>query len=49
MEPTHTDINHEPERDGLEDHQHWVWLAGANPPHWEIFGTGLLLDEEQSR
>lgn len=21
--------------------QHWIWLAGANPPRWEIRGTGV--------
>jgi hypothetical protein len=31
-----------PEGELTESHQHWVWMAGGNPPHWEIRGTGAL-------
>jgi hypothetical protein len=33
-----------PQEELLESHQHWVWLAGATPPHWEIRGTGVVVD-----
>lgn len=42
----HTDINNRPSDEGLEDHQLWVWMQGANPPRWEIRGTGTILDDE---
>jgi hypothetical protein len=28
-------------------HQVWAWMGGADPPQWEIVGTGLVLTEEQ--
>jgi hypothetical protein len=40
-----TDPDREPDHDGLEDHQVWVWMQGARPPRWEIRGTGAALDE----
>lgn len=27
---------------GLEEHQRWIWLNGAERPHWEVRGTGAL-------
>jgi hypothetical protein len=52
----HTDHEKKPSGEGLEPHQHWVWLAGATPPHWEVRGTGVAksatdayLDYEYSR
>jgi hypothetical protein len=33
-----------------ESHQHWVWLRSeTSPPHWEIRGTGALLDPDSER
>lgn len=34
-----------PSRAGLEDHQVWAWMNGPGRPHWEVRGTGLVLDE----
>lgn len=34
-----------PSREGLEKHQMWLWLAGAKPPHYEVRGTGAIIDE----
>lgn len=28
-----------------EKHQVWAWMNGPGRPHWEIRGTGLVLDE----
>lgn len=42
---THTDPNRKPSRDGLEPHQVWAWMAGANPPRWEIRGTGAVFPQ----
>lgn len=28
-------------------HQHWAWMAGANPPRWEVVGMGLILDDDR--
>lgn len=28
----------------LSGHQNWAWMAGADPPQWQVVGTGLLLD-----
>lgn len=27
----------------MDEHQVWVWLAGATPPHWAIKGTGVVV------
>jgi hypothetical protein len=32
-----------PAEELTEDHQHWVWMAGGDPPHWRIVGTGALI------
>lgn len=38
-----TDPDIHPPDDWLrERHQVWVWLAGAEPPHWQIMGTGVV-------
>jgi hypothetical protein len=37
-----TDHNSRPSDDLLEGTQVWIWLNGANPPRWEIRGTGLV-------
>lgn len=29
--------------------QVWVWLGGAAVPHWEVRGTGVVLDPEEAR
>jgi len=42
----YTDRDQRPPDDELtESHQVWVWLAGANPPHWEIRGTGMVVPD----
>lgn len=38
-----TDPDDPPSRAGLQPHQLWVWLQGANPPHWELRGTGCVV------
>jgi len=38
------DPDQKPPDDGLEKHQLWAWMQGADPPHWEIVGTGLIYD-----
>lgn len=30
----------------LPEGQIWVWMGGANPPHWEIRGTGAVFERE---
>lgn len=35
-----------PSRNGLERHQVWVWMNGPGHPHWEIRGTGALLEDD---
>lgn len=30
---------------GMADHQQVVWLNGAEPPHFEIRGTGALMPD----
>jgi hypothetical protein len=27
----------------MQDHQHWVWMNGPGPGHWEIRGTGVVI------
>lgn len=34
-----------PSREGLEDHQVWVWMTGPGVARWEIRGTGVMIDE----
>lgn len=38
------DQNKQPPRTGLESHQVWAWMNGPGTPHWEVRGTGALLD-----
>jgi len=33
-----------PPKGSLPAGQVWAWMQGANPPRWEIRGTGALLD-----
>jgi hypothetical protein len=34
---------------GMEKHQVVTWLDGAEPPHYEIRGTGLVYDGPPAR
>lgn len=38
--------NHDMRLSPSESHQRWAWMGGAPTPHWEIVGTGLVLDDE---
>lgn len=43
-DPDLLDQSTPPSRAGLEAHQVWAWMGGANPPHWEVRGTGAIVE-----
>jgi hypothetical protein len=43
------DRNRKPSSEGLAVGQVWAWMAGADPPRWEVRGTGLVLSPDEER
>lgn len=39
----------QPPRFGMASHQVWAWMNGPGAPHWEVRGTGAVLDPETER
>lgn len=38
-----------PPEDELQPGQRWIWLPTADPPHYEIMGTGAVVDADVPR
>lgn len=44
-----TNRDRKPSNEGLAPGQVWAWMNGADPPRWEVRGTGVVLSPDEER